>query len=219
MSLSSALPKPAGRADQALGSMDRAPAFAAGYALAAAITALAISLAASPPSQSLSQSSALVLGLLGANLILIVGLASIIGWRVMRLIAARADPGARLHLRFVTLFAIAAAVPAVVVALFFGLLVTRGVDSWFSQRVGTLVDNFASVGQVLANEQLEDAAGVIGDIAGSLNTVAPDPSRKPAADERLPDGARGLPRAHGRLSDRFAGPGCRSRCRGPGAPP
>ena len=214
MSLSSALTKPAPRADGALGSMDRTPAFVTGYVLAAAITALAIYLAASPPSESLAQTSRLVLGLLGVNLVLIAGLASVIGWRVMRLIAARADPGARLHLRFVIQFAIAAAVPAVVVALFFGLLVTRGVDSWFSQRVGTLVDSFASVGEVLANEQLEDAAGVIGDIAGQLNTVAPTLAESPLRmSGYLTElaGAQGLEAAYlidsqGRVLARYEGP-------------
>ncbi len=44
------------------------------------------------------------------------------------------DAGARLHRRFVGLFALAAVAPAVVVALFFGVLVTRGVENWFSQR-------------------------------------------------------------------------------------
>ena len=160
--------------------MDRAPFFAVGYAAAAAITALAISLAASAPGAGpLSDTSRMVLGLLGLNLLLLLVLAGVIGWRVTRLMRNRHDPGVRLHLRFVGMFAFAAVIPAVVVAVFFGLLVTRGVESWFSQRVGTLVDNFASVGRVLVEEQLEDLQVVIEAMADNLNTVAPTLQESP----------------------------------------
>jgi two-component system nitrogen regulation sensor histidine kinase NtrY len=171
--LAPAPPRTASRAN-ALVSGRRAPVFAAGYALAAAITALAISLAASPRGpDSLSDTSRIVLGLLSFNLLLIAGLAGVIGWRVMRLIAARREPGARLHLRFVAMFAVAAVTPAVVVALFFGLLVTRGIDSWFSERVGTLVESYSVVGKDLADEQADDFTNVMFGMTDALNQVAP----------------------------------------------
>src|SRR5688500_12708868 len=101
MSLSFAVPRFA-QTGPVRGSLERAPLFAVGYAVAAAITALAISLAASPPGAGpLSHASRVVLGLLVFNFALIAALAGVIGWRVARLIRARRDPGARLHLRFV----------------------------------------------------------------------------------------------------------------------
>ena len=159
---------------------ERTPFFAVGYAVAAAITALAISLAASAPGAGpLSDTSRLVLGLLGFNLLLLAVLAGVIGFRVARLFRHRSDPGVRLHLRFVTMFALAAVVPAVVVALFFGLLVTRGVESWFSQRVGTLVDSVADVSRTLVDEQLEDLQIVVEAMAENLNIVAPTLQESP----------------------------------------
>src|SRR3954469_11586002 len=126
-----------------------------GYGLAAALTALAILLAASPPSIGpLGPASQLILTVLGFNLILILGLTLVVIRRFWALIDARdEDPGARLQLRFVTMFALAAMAPAVVVALFYGVLVTRGVDNWFSKRVQTVVENSATVARSYVEEQ------------------------------------------------------------------
>jgi two-component system nitrogen regulation sensor histidine kinase NtrY len=138
-----------------------------------AITAFAITLAAwAPGAGALTDRSRLVLGLLGLNLVLILGLAAVMGWRVLRLFAARRDPGVRLHLRFVTLFAVVALAPAVVVALFFGLLVTRGVDSWFSERARSLVENFAAVANGYLQEQINVLDVEMDSTATDLNRVA-----------------------------------------------
>jgi two-component system nitrogen regulation sensor histidine kinase NtrY len=91
---------------------------------------------------------------LGFNLVLILGVATVVGLRLYDLIDARAsDAGARLHLRFVGLFSLAAVAPAVIVALFFGVLVNRGVDGWFSQRVQTVVGNSAKVANSYVEQQ------------------------------------------------------------------
>lgn len=150
------------------------PVVAIAYVFAAAITAVAVTLVARAPAAGpLSETSRLVLALLSVNLVLILALAAIVGWRVARLVGARGDPGVRLHLRFVTLFAGAAVAPAVVVALFFGLLVTRGVDSWFSERVGTVVESFASVNRDLLAVERDELGAVVGDLAAGLDGAAP----------------------------------------------
>jgi two-component system nitrogen regulation sensor histidine kinase NtrY len=146
-----------------------------GYALAAVLTGVGVVLASSPPSEGpIGPASQTMLVILGFNLVLIVALAALVGWRVLKLLSARStDPGARLHLRFVSLFALAAVVPAVIVALFFGVLVTRGVEGWFSQRVRTVVENSATVARSYVDEQ----TGYIRDhmflMAGDLNRAAP----------------------------------------------
>jgi len=151
----------------------RTPWVGAAYAVAVIVTAFAITLAAwAPGAGPLTDRSRLILGLLGLNLTLILVLAGVMAWRVSRLLAARQDPGVRLHLRFVTLFAVVALVPAVVVALFFGLLVTRGVDSWFSERARTLVDNFAAVAQGYVQEQVNILDVEMSSAALDLNRVA-----------------------------------------------
>ncbi|HEX5776641.1 MAG TPA: PAS domain-containing sensor histidine kinase [Caulobacteraceae bacterium] len=146
-----------------------------GYALAAILMGIGVILASSPPSEGpIGPASQTMLVILGFNLILIASLAGLVGWRVVKLLAARSsDAGARLHLRFVTLFAVAAVAPAVIVALFFGVLVTRGVEGWFSQRVQTVVENSATVARSYVDEQ----TGYIRDhmflMAGDLNRAAP----------------------------------------------
>ena len=146
-----------------------------GYGLAAALTGLAILLAASPPSTGpLGPASELILTVLGFNLALILALTLMVFLRFAALLKARdSDPGARLQVRFVTLFAMAAVAPAVVVALFYGVLVNRGVDNWFSQRVQTVVENSATVARSYVDEQSRYIQNHVTLMAGDLNHAAP----------------------------------------------
>ncbi len=148
-------------------------AFGVGYAIASLVTFLAIWLVASAPgSGPIAPASKLLLLILSANLVLIVGLATAVGVRVVRLAKdRRTDAGARLHLRFVTLFAAAAVVPAVVVALFFGGLVTRGVESWFSERVQAAVANSADIGRKYLGQQSRTAGADMVTMTNDLQQV------------------------------------------------
>jgi two-component system nitrogen regulation sensor histidine kinase NtrY len=145
-----------------------------GYGLAAALTGLAILLAASPPSTGpLGPASELILTVLGFNLILILALTLVVFLRFAALLDARdSDAGARLQVRFVTLFAVAAVAPAVVVALFYGVLVNRGVDNWFSERVQTVVENSATVARSYVDEQSRYIQDHVTVMAGDLNHAA-----------------------------------------------
>ena len=147
----------------------------AGLALAFAITAISIAFAtAAPGAGSLTQSSRIVLVVLSLNLLLILGLAATVGWRILKLFApGTGDAGARLHRRFIGLFAVAAVVPAVVVAVFFGVLVTRGVAEWFSQRVHTVVENAATVANSYVEEQKTSISGQVAPLALDLNRAQP----------------------------------------------
>jgi two-component system nitrogen regulation sensor histidine kinase NtrY len=148
---------------------------AIGYALSASFTAIAVWMASSAPINGpVGPPSRTILILLSLNLVLIAGLAAAVGWRVFRLIVdQRRDAGARLHLRFVMLFAGAAVAPAVVVALVFGVLVTQGVDSWFSQRVGTVVENSATVAKSYVRSQLNGIRDDMQLMSSDLNRAAP----------------------------------------------
>jgi two-component system nitrogen regulation sensor histidine kinase NtrY len=148
-------------------------AFAIGYGMAAIVTALAIWLVASAPgSGPIAPASRILLLVLGLNLLLIVVLASVVGARVVRLARDRkADAGARLHLRFVTLFAAAAVVPAVVVAVFFGGLVTRGVESWFSERVRSAVENGAQIARSYVDQQVQETSSDLNAMSSDLGDV------------------------------------------------
>ena len=150
--------------------------FGVGFAVAAIITALAVFLTtAAPASRFLAATGDMVLAVLALNLLLIVALASVVGLRVWGLVApsARADAGMRLHRRFVALFAMAAVAPAIIVALFFGLLVTRGVENWFSSRVRTVVESAATVANSYIKEQENYIGRTVPPMADDLNRAEP----------------------------------------------
>jgi two-component system nitrogen regulation sensor histidine kinase NtrY len=145
-----------------------------GYALAFILAAVAIFLAASPPETGpLGPASNIILTLLGVNLVLILALLAIVTLRLLALRSARSnDAGARLHLRFVTLFAAAAVAPAVIVALFYGVLVSRGIEEWFSQRVQTVVESSRTVFRSYVDEQNRYLEEHVALMAADLNGAA-----------------------------------------------
>ena len=149
--------------------------FGLGWGLAAALTAVAVYLASSAPGAGpIGPVSRMVLGILGVNLVLILLLSAAAGRRVLQLVFDRAhDAGARLHLRFVTLFALVAVVPAIVVAMVFGALVTRALDSWFSQRVQSVIDNSVKVDKSYVDDQLAFLQRHMTGLAGDVNDSAP----------------------------------------------
>ena len=151
------------------------PVLGVGYGVAAVLTGVAILLAASPPSTGpLGPASDLILTVLGFNLVLILALTLIVFLRLGALLDARErDPGARLQVRFVTLFALAAVAPAVVVALFYGVLVSRGVDSWFSARVNDVVENSATLARSYVDEQKNYIHDHVIPMGDDLNRAAP----------------------------------------------
>jgi two-component system, NtrC family, nitrogen regulation sensor histidine kinase NtrY len=152
-----------------------------GYGLAVILTATGVGLASSPPTTGpIGPASTAILIVLGLNMALILCVAGIVGWRLLELVDARSsDAGARLHLRFVGLFSLAAVAPAVIVALFFGVLVNRGVEGWFSDRVRTVVENSATVARSYVEEQTSYIGDHIVTMAANLNQVAPDMERSP----------------------------------------
>jgi two-component system nitrogen regulation sensor histidine kinase NtrY len=146
-----------------------------GYAVASALTFASVYLSTRAPGASpLGPDSRLILAVALGNLVLILALATSVGWRVVQILRARAqDAGARLQLRFMTTFALAAVLPAIVVALFFGALVTRGVENWFSKRVRTVVENSATVAGSYFNEQVNGLVGDLRAMATDLDQAEP----------------------------------------------
>ena len=149
--------------------------FGLGWGLAAALTAVAVYLASSAPGAGpIGAIGSSVLTILGLNLALILLLSAAAGRRVLQLVFDRAhDAGARLHLRFVTLFAVVAVVPAIVVAMVFGALVTRALDNWFSERVQSVIENSAKVDKSYVEDQRAFLQRHMTAMASDLNDAAP----------------------------------------------
>ncbi|HXU99970.1 MAG TPA: PAS domain-containing sensor histidine kinase [Caulobacteraceae bacterium] len=157
------------------------------YVAAVLFTALAVFLATAPSlTGPLGPASPAVLTLLGLAFAALAAPAGGLFWRMVGLLRARSsDAGARLHMRFVLLFALAAVAPAVIVALFFGVLVTRGVDNWFSARVQTVVENSATVARSYIGEQKAFISGHLAGMAQALNVAAPALAETPVAFSRF----------------------------------
>jgi len=151
--------------------------FGAVYGVAVLIAAAAIWLVAVAPGAGADGGARAIAGqavlyILLGNLVLIGGMALIIGARVMRLSAERrTDPGARLHLRFVALFSLVAVVPAILIALVFGILVNRGVDQWFSSNVRSAVNNGAAIGKAYVADVGGGLQRDLGSMANELGGV------------------------------------------------
>ena len=164
----------------------RGPAYyglVGGFVVAAAVTAVSVALTTTAPgARSLATASQTLVLVLGLNLVLILGLAAAVGWRLIRLFSpGGGDAGAKLHRRFVGLFAVAAVAPALVVAIFFGVLVTRGVEEWFSQRVRTVVENSATVARSYVEEQKSYIGNHMALMAQRVNSAAPAIGQSPVA--------------------------------------
>lgn len=132
---------------------------AVGYGASMLTTAFIIWLTiATPGTAPIAQTSQYLLILAGLNLVLLLGLIYFVVRRVIKIARSRgADAGARLHLRYVFLFSMAAVLPAIVVAAAF-LLINRGVDTWFSDRVRGSVENGAQIAKIVLNDN-RDAGG------------------------------------------------------------
>ena len=96
-----------------------------------------------------------------------------VGRRALMLFRRRTDAGARLHLRFVTLFSLVALIPAVLVALVFGVLVNRGVDQWFSDNVQSAVRNGATIGRAYRDDVSGQMDADMLVVAEQLTSVRP----------------------------------------------
>ncbi|RZJ96755.1 MAG: HAMP domain-containing protein, partial [Brevundimonas sp.] len=151
--------------------------FGIAYGLAVLITAAAIWLVAVAPAAvgagSRDIAGRILLLVLVANLGLIAVLAAFAGRRVLLLARERKEAGARLHLRFVTLFSAVALIPSVLIALVFGVLVNRGVDQWFSDNVSDAVQNGADVGKAYIRDVSRSMDADMVTIADQLEGARP----------------------------------------------
>jgi two-component system, NtrC family, nitrogen regulation sensor histidine kinase NtrY len=93
--------------------------------------------------------------LLGLNFVLLIVLAVIVVREYLAIRGDSTDGGGKLARRFVLLFGFSALIPSMVVAVFMGAFITRGLDRWIGERVDqlmeqnteifrTYVDNFQS---------------------------------------------------------------------------
>jgi len=117
---------------------------AAGAATYAALTDL-------PPFGNDANTISLLLTL---DLVLLLLLGVVIARRIVGLWIERRRgmAGARLHARLVLIFSLLAALPAIIMAIFASLFFYVGVQSWFSERVSTAVNESLAVAEAYLQE-------------------------------------------------------------------
>lgn len=95
-----------------------------------------------------------VLVALFVNVVLIVAMIIIIALQVAGLMRAWREKlaGARLHIRIVALFSIIAALPAILLAVGATVSFSRSLDSWFSDRIRTIIEKSVDVASNYVDE-------------------------------------------------------------------
>ena len=94
-----------------------------------------------------------VLWTLGVNAAFVLAVMAIIGFQVVKLLKARKrQAGAGLHFRIAGIFSLVALFPAVLLAIFATVSIDRTFDTFFSNRVKSIVNNSVEVAQSYMQE-------------------------------------------------------------------
>jgi two-component system nitrogen regulation sensor histidine kinase NtrY len=108
--------------------------------------------------------------LLAGDFLVLILMAALIGSQLFVLLREwrRGTPGAGLHMRLALLFSLVAVVPAIIVAVFAYVTLSRGLDTWFSQRTQAIVNSAVGVAEdyirSAADATRNDAASISADL-------------------------------------------------------
>ena len=119
--------------------------------------------------------SGVIIALLLLNIALVLALAGLIAWRLVRLWAERrsGQAGSRLHVRLVAMFSAITVVPAIMIAVFAAVSLNLGVEAWFSEHVKTALNNSVQVADAYVNEHKQVIRGDVLAMAFDLNRAGP----------------------------------------------
>lgn len=122
------------------------------------------------------RSTGVVRGILLIDVVYLLVIISLIGFSVMRVLAARRaqSAGSRLHLRLSAVFAIVALIPTVLVAIFAVLTLSIGVEGWFSENVRNVVGSSLSAAEAYKEEQRNDLEADLAFMAFNLSQLTRD---------------------------------------------
>jgi two-component system nitrogen regulation sensor histidine kinase NtrY len=119
--------------------------------------------------------------LLNINILLVLALAALVARRVAVLWSERraGRAGSRLHVRLATLFGAIAAIPAIAMTVFSALLFSFGLQSWFSERVSSVLRGSADVARAYLVEHQRIIKADALSVANDINRQWPQLSRAP----------------------------------------
>src|SRR5690606_29525415 len=111
--------------------------------------------------------------LIAINAAFILALSALIGREVHRIIAARrvGKAASRLHVRIVAMFALVAAIPAIMVAIVAAITLNIGLDRWFEIRTKTIVSSSLSIADAYVQENARNLQGTTLSMAYDLDNA------------------------------------------------
>ncbi len=132
--------------------------------------------------------------LLIINVLGLLTLAGLIGWRLFRLLAQvrRRMAGARLTVRMVTMFVVLAVTPVVVVYYFSLQFLHRGIDSWFDVRVEKALNDSLELSRTALGVRMRELLKQTEVLAGELAMTPEDTAAAKLDDARRLSGASEL---------------------------
>ncbi|QDL93738.1 PAS domain-containing sensor histidine kinase [Paroceanicella profunda] len=95
------------------------------------------------------------------DLLYVLVIAALVAYRIARMIADRRkkSAGSRLHMRLMLVFSVVAMAPTILVAFFATASINFGLETWFSDRVRTVLGTSLAAAQAYENEHRENLKG------------------------------------------------------------
>jgi two-component system nitrogen regulation sensor histidine kinase NtrY len=121
--------------------------------------------------------------LLYIDLVLVIMLSAVVVRHLVELWLEhrRGVAGAQLHIRFVALFSVVAVAPALCVTVFSVLFFDFGIESWFSERVRTALDESVAVAEAYLDEHRQVIRADALAMANDINRTGPTLLTRPRA--------------------------------------
>jgi two-component system nitrogen regulation sensor histidine kinase NtrY len=138
-------------------------------ALLAAGVSFAILVGATP----IAPDGRITLLLICVNAAFILVLAALIGREIHRIVMARriGKAASRLHVRIVAMFALVAAIPAIMVAIVASVTLNIGLDRWFEIRTKTIINSSLSIADAYVQENARNLQGTTLSMAYDLDNA------------------------------------------------
>ncbi|PWK69751.1 PAS domain-containing sensor histidine kinase [Aminobacter sp. AP02] len=142
-------------------------------AIAAALVSAAVSFAILVGVTPITPDSTTTLTLIGINAVFVLILVVLIVIEVQRIVMARkrGKAASRLHVRIVTMFALVAALPALLVAIVASITLDIGLDRWFEIRTKTIINSSLSIAEAYVQENARNLQGTTLSMANDLDNA------------------------------------------------
>jgi two-component system nitrogen regulation sensor histidine kinase NtrY len=140
-------------------------------AIVGALVTSAVSFAILIGVTPITPSEATTLLLIAINSVFVLLLSALIGREIHRIYMSRrrGKAASRLHVRIVAMFALVAAIPAILVAVVASISLNVGLDRWFEIRTKTIVSSSLSIAEAYVIENARNLQGTTLSMANFLN--------------------------------------------------